>query len=456
MSIKTHKPGSYGEIMAIALPLILSHGSISLRDFFNRVFLSYYSKEALAASLPSFIVLLSLGMFFIGVLYYTNVFVAQYSGAGKSRRIGESLWQGIWLAVFFGAITLAFLPFAERIFAAFGHEPEVQALEVKYFSIAIWGQIPWYVLVVLQTFYSGRGRTAPIMLVNLVAALVNFILDYLLILGAFGFPRMGISGAAIAFVTGNVTGCLMLVLMIFRQGNEERYGVRSGWRLNWDLLRRMVRYGMPQGVQFLLDVSAFSMFVLLVGRLGEDVLAATTVAINLNTFAFLPMLGLEVATSTLVGQYVGAKDIAMARLCVRRCFTMTAIYMGVAALAFVSIPSVFVNIYGGGETAASFESVRPIAVTLLRFVALYCVFDAAYIVFSAAIKGAGDTSFAMGVSIVYSITFISVMYLLCVQWKTHYYWPWAAFTGFAMMLGMVYWARYRHGSWERMRVIESE
>ncbi|GAB4314939.1 MAG: MATE family efflux transporter [Candidatus Sumerlaeia bacterium] len=434
--------------------MVLSQGSWTLRDFANRVFLSRYSKEAMAAALPSGILLLTLCMFFVGVLYYTNAFVAQYSGAGRLRRIGASLWQGLWLAVLCSLITCLFYPLAPVVFAVFDHAPEVQRLEIEYFRIAVWGQIPWYGMIVLGTFYSGRGRTVPIMIVNALAAGANIALDYLLILGPIGLPQYGIRGAAVAMVTGNVVGCVCYAVMIFRRDNEERYGVCSQWRVDAELMKRLVRFGSPQGVQFFLDVSAFTVFVLLVGRYGADALTASTLALNLNTFAFLPMIGLEVATSTLVGKYIGAGRPDLARQCVRRCFALTFGYMSTVALAFLIIPDVFVNIYGGPETLAEFESVRPIAVVLLRFVGFYCFFDSAYIVFSAAVKGAGDTAFAMRASVVSSVLFIAVLYLLSVQWRTSLYWPWTVFTLFVVVMGLVYGARYVQGKWEKMRVIE--
>ena len=193
--------------------MILSMGSWSLMHFVDRVFLTWYSRDALAAALPSGILSFTLGTFFLGTAGYVNTFVAQYMGANRPERVGASVWQGIHFSILAGLFLLVGIPFAPWIFDAAGHEPSIRALEVVYFQILMVGWLPGLIMPAVSSFYSGRGVTRPVMWVNLVAATTNIGLDYILIFGKLGLPEMGIEGAAWATVLAHCFGAIVFLLM---------------------------------------------------------------------------------------------------------------------------------------------------------------------------------------------------------------------------------------------------
>ena len=152
-------PGGYREFLGIALPLILSTAFWSIQHFVNRVFLTWYSTEALAAAMPagmsSFLIL----SFFIGVAGYVNTFVAQYVGAHRPERVGPAVWQGLYLAVLAGVTSLVPAALAEPLFDLIGHSPGVRQQEAAYFGVLCYGIGPSVVGTAVSCFYSGRGRT---------------------------------------------------------------------------------------------------------------------------------------------------------------------------------------------------------------------------------------------------------------------------------------------------------
>ena len=178
------------------------------------------------------------------------------------------------------------------------------------------------------------------------------------------------------------------------------YGLWSGRRLNAPLLRRLLRFGGPTGLQLLVEVAGFTLFLLLVGNLGEDAMAATTLAFNVNTLAFMPMFGLGIALSTIVGQQLGRNNAGLATRATWTALWMAMVYMGAWALVYVLLPDVLLMGHAAGTPPAEFLPLRALTVVLLRFVAVYCLFDALNMVFSAALKGAGDTRFIMTTSLV--------------------------------------------------------
>lgn len=154
------QPNGYRQVLAVGLPLVVSFGTTSLIHFTDRVFLANYSVNAIAAALPAGIASFLSICFFMGVVSYVNVFVAQYVGAGAFQRVGASLWQGIYFSLA-SALFLASLYFvAEPIFAFAGHHPEVMRLEVIYFRILTLGAGAVVMATTLSCFFSGRGSPA--------------------------------------------------------------------------------------------------------------------------------------------------------------------------------------------------------------------------------------------------------------------------------------------------------
>jgi MATE family multidrug resistance protein len=442
-------------VLNIAIPMILSMGSWSLMYFVDRVFLTWHSRDALAAALPAGILSFTLGAFFLGTAGYVNTFVAQYVGAKRPERVGAAVWQGIHFSILAGVLLLVWIPFAPWIFDAAGHDPAIRDLEVDYFQIMMMGWVPILVMPAVSSFYSGRGVTRPVMWVNFFAASVNVFLDYLFIFGHFGFPTMGIRGAALATVLAHCVGMTVFLVMFFGKENRRTFNTLNAWCFDMDLFRRMMKFGTPNGVQFFVELMGFSLFILIVGRLGTAELAATNLAFNINTLGFIPMLGLGIGVSTLVGQYLGKDDPVLAERSVWSAAQISLLYMCAMAFLYLVIPRFFFAPFLTNENAAEVEPVIAISVVLLRFVAVYSVFDGIYIVFSAAVKGAGDTRFVMWVTMIVSMTVMVLpIWMGITRFGLGLYGAWAFLTAYIILLSIIFYFRFRGGKWKRMRVIE--
>jgi MATE family multidrug resistance protein len=336
-----------------------------------------------------------------------------------------------------------------------GHDPAVQVEEIVFFRILCLGALPAVMASALSGMLSGLGRTRPVMAVTLAATGVNILLDYLLIFGNFGFPALGIAGAGWASVAAGTVQLVAFSLIVFGRGYRDRYRT-SQWRPDGPALRALLRYGLPAGVQFFIDMAGFTTFILLVGRLGRDELAATNLAFNVNTIAFMPMIGIGITVSVLVGQALGRGDPALARSSVRSAFELTFAYMAAVAVLFFLLPHTFLAPFAAASDPESFRSIERITAVLLRFVAIYTLFDALNIIFSSAIKGAGDTRFVMWMIFCLSIGILVVPSFIAITWLgASVYTCWAIASVYVAALGIAFFLRYRQGKWETMRVIET-
>ena len=223
------------------------------------------------------------------------------------------------------------------------------------------------------------------------------------------------------------------------------------------LLLRLLRYGGPNGLQMLVDVAGFTVFLLLVGTLGPAAMAATTLAFNVNTLAFVPMLGLGIALSTMVGQQLGRDRPHLAARAGWTSLWMAEVYMGAMAAVYVLLPDVLLMGHAAGTSPEQFRQLRATTVVLLRFVAAYCLFDALNVVFASVLKGAGDTRFILLTTLLTAVPPVAAV------WAGIRWYPlglalpagWSSPSG-SRTLGLIYLGRFLQGHWRHMRVIEPE
>jgi len=452
------KPNGYKEVLAISLPLVASMGSITLMHFTDRMFLANYSLDAIAAALPAGIASFTSIAFFMGVANYTNAFVAQYTGARAFNRVGAALWQGIYFSLL-AALLLASLYFASGILFDFiGHSPHVRALEVTYFNILTLGAGLVVLGSALACFYTGRGLTRAVMLVHMVGAAVNIPLDYCLINGVGPFPELGIVGAAVATLTASVTIVIIFSLLIFSPKNRARFGTWKARAFDKELFGRLMRYGLPSGIQFFLEIFGITFFIQMLGRLGDLELAASNIVLAIEMLAFLPMVGFHIGNATLVGQAIGRGRPEDGVYSTTSALHITMAYMMLLAAAFVFTPEPLLNLFRADtHTPAQYSEIMELGVILMRFVAVFCFFDALNLIFSGAIKGAGDTRFIMWTIAALSLGVMIVPIYLAVEViGAGIYTAWTLATVYISVLGLAFMLRYRQGKWKGMRVIETQ
>lgn len=446
--------GGYRPLLKIAIPLVLSNGAFSVQQFIDRMFLAWSSPEAVAAATPAGVLNFTVMSLFINTAAYAGTFVAQYFGAGRLERIGPVVWQTIYLSIAGAAVMVLFAPFAGPIFRLAGHGTAVAALEAEYFKILCVGSAFPILNAGLSGFYAGLGRTWPVMWINLEITGLNVVLDYWLIFGGLGIPPMGIGGAAIATVAATATGTVILALLILLRSDRRRFQLTHA-RLNVELLRRMVRYGVPSGLQVMIDVSGFTVFIMLVGRLGMENLAATNIALNINMLAFMPIVGLGIAVTILVGQQIGERSVERAEFSTYSGLHLALLYMTCIAAAYLFVPHLFLLPFTLNAAEGQYLPISATARILLRFVAFYSFFDALTLVFSSAIKGAGDTRFVVSVIALLSFCALiapTALIVLVLHWSM--FAAWTVATCYISALGVVFYLRFRAGAWKTMHVIE--
>ena len=315
--------------------------------------------------------------------------------------------------------------------------------------------MPTFTTAAVNSFFAGRGDSKTVLLINAASVVVNAPLAFAWIYGQWGFPKWGIEGAGWATVVATSASALLAFGLMLRRRHREKYGTASGWRWDGHLLARLLRFGAPNGFLVAMDTLVFTLFCIVVGRLGEVELAASSITLTLNLVAFLPIMGIGQAVGVLVGQRQGERRPDLAARSTWTGFWVALIGMGVIALAYLVIPDELAWIFQSEADPTTWQQVRVLVPVLLRFVAIYALFDGTNLVFSFALRGAGDTLFVTLASMVvaWSVMVIPTWVAWRYQWGLN--WAWTFATSYVIVLSHTVVLRFVHGKWRSMRVIET-
>jgi len=445
--------GSYGAILRMSAPLVLATSGFMLMHLLDAIFLARHSREAIAAAGAAGMAGFTINSLFLGVTGYVSTFVAQYMGARRPERVGTAVWQAIYFAVAAAVIVAGFGFLAEPLFGFVDHEEQIRRTEVVYFQIICWTALVPLLVTALSGFFVGRGDNTTLLLVQLFGFIVNGFLSYGLIFGKLGLPELGATGAAWATAVAQATVAVPAVALFFLPKHRRAFHTWSGRAFEGGLFRRLIRFGLPDGLRFTMEMIAFTVFIFIVGRLGTAELAATNIVWRINGVAFFPLIGLSRAIATLVGHAQGRGEPAIAERSTWRGLVVSEAWMLFAAMLFLVFPRQLMDLFTAQEDLASEQTVA-MGIVLLRFVALYCVLDGLNIVFLGALQGAGDTRWTSVVSVSVNATF------LVVESAMEHYGAslnqlWAVLTFLVMAQAFIWMARFRRGHWKSMRVIES-
>lgn len=449
-----HGQGGGREVLRLAIPLILSNSFWTLQITIDRIFLSQADSENVGAAMSAVVFFWTFFTLFQTTAAYATTFVAQYIGAGQRERVGPVVWQSLYFSAVSGVVFLLLLPFVDPLIALGGHAPEIQALEAVYLKCLCFAALPMLLTAAATSFFLGRGQNWPVMLVNALGMLVNAVLDYAWIDGNLGFPAWGIEGAGWATVVGSWASALLGFGFLLHPRYCMEFAILKGWRIDKPLLRRMLWYGLPGGLQLMIEGLAFSVVINLIGLLGKVEHSATSIAFTLNLLAFLPTMGIGQAVGILVSQRLGENRPDIAERTTWSGFALAWTFMAVIGSTYVLLPDVYLTLFETKEGKNIWPEVAALVPILLRFVTLYCLFDSMNLVFSFALKGAGDTRFVTLAALV-----LAWPIMVLPTWAAWYYdwgllWAWTFVSAYVVVLAFTFLTRFIRGKWKTMRVIE--
>ncbi|MDD4890839.1 MAG: MATE family efflux transporter [Phycisphaerae bacterium] len=411
-------------------------------------------EAALAAVTPSAMVCWTIMSIFIGTAGAVTTFASQALGRGDLREAGRYAWQGIYLSAGTLGVAVLSVMLSPWFFGKFTHDPLVLANEIAYFNVRIWS-LPIAVLVsVLSGFFNGVHRPARPAIVGIASNVFNLAFCWLLVYGRAGFPRLGIAGSAWASVAASALGMLVMIAFFFQPQFVRVFGTISGWPLSIARLGRLLRIGLPSAASWLMDMIGWTLLVVvLIQPLGRTEAAASNAAFNYLQIGFMPVVGVAIALSALVGKSIGQRRLRDARRFAVGAFLIAGAYQLLIGVGMIVFRAALMRFFSDNPEVIAVGS------RVLICAGIFQVFDAMGIIYTHALRGAGDTLFMLLAYVLLNFLFFVPAGLLGTWVIAKRYYPsaqpiapWIAGTLYVIGLGLVCWRRWQRGRWERMDI----
>jgi MATE family multidrug resistance protein len=443
-----HERGPVAELLALAAPTVAQMASYTLMQFIDTLMLSRIGQTEATAASNSGLVAFSIISFGIGVLWVVNTLVSQAFGRKDCAECGRYLWQGLWFGLLMSVLLLPLLPVAPHMFRAIGHEPGLASNEAKYIQIVLAATVLKMIGTTFWQFLLAVDRPVAVMVATICGVSVNAVAAWAMLFGHFGIRPMGIAGAAWGQNIGVFVEMSLLILFAMRANLRRLYNVLD-WRPRWAHMKTLVVVGIPSGLQITADVLAWSLFgIWVMAQFGTEAMAANTFMLRYMVLSFMPAFGISTAITALVGRYIGRgqPDVAVKRANLG--FALTAIYMVTCGLFFFFARHMLIHLF------TSDPQVLRIGATLLIFAAIYQFFDALYITYNGALRGAGDT-LVPAIATAVLCWGITVLGGYGVSRYLHRFGPagpWTVATIYGVILGLFIYFRFRSGDWRAIHL----
>lgn len=395
--------GSIGlAIFLLAVPMILEMLMESVFALVDIFFVAHLGAESVAIVVLTESIMALVYAIAIGLSVGATATVARRTGEKDEEGAAKSAIHAIFLGVGVSLLmSLVGIIFAPAILKVLGGSPQVVAEGATFMRIMLGGNAVIVFLFLLNAIFRGAGDAAIAMRVLFLANALNIVLAPCFIYGSdifaflginapqwlvdnWIFPRLGVTGAAVGTTIGRGVGVLFAAWWLFRPGGRITIR-RENWKIDWQLLRNLLKVAAPAILQFTIATASWSVLVSIVARFGDDALAGYGVGLRIIIFALLPALGLSNAAATLVGQNLGAGNPERAEKSVWKAAYINAAFLGVVGLIFFIFSEVIVGFFSNEPNVVAYGR------DTLHIVAYGFVFYGLGMVLETAFNGAGDT-----------------------------------------------------------------
>jgi MATE family multidrug resistance protein len=377
----------------------------------------------------------------------STALIARFMGAQNSEDADQVLRQSMVVGALIGAVATAFgLGLARSAVMLLGAPEDVVGLSTDYLRVV--SSIFFFstLMFIGNASLRGAGDTRTPLYVMLVVNVLNVAVAWTAINGPFGLPKLGVVGSALGAATGRFVGGVLVIAILLKGRAGIRLRLDSS-RPDWDMIRRILRIGLPTGAEQMLFRGGQMFFARILAELGTVAYAANQVAINGWSLSFMPGFGFALAATTLVGQGLGAEDPDVAQQRGYSAFRMGAVLMTLVGLTFLLFPAQIVGFFTNEPEVIALGTMP------LQVVGLIQPMLAASMIFSGALRGAGDTRFPMVVTggAIWVVR-LPLAYLFALVLGGGLVGAWAAMALDMVLRGVLNFFRFRAGRWKTLQV----
>ncbi len=390
--------GELRALLRLAAPIIAVQLGMNAMGFVDVAVLGHYRADALAAMSLGHVIVWGALVFCMGVLVAVDPLLSQAVGAGDEASVTRTLLRGLWLATLLTVPTVLLLLPTDTWLTWLGQGEGLIPPAGTYARINAWGVLPFLWFQVVRSYTAAHARLRAQVVVIAVANVVNLGLDLALVFGRAGMPELGVAGAAWATVVCRWLMCIGLVALTWPDLRAHVTRLRDAAVRAQVFaaapLRRLLRLGLPIGVQFSLEMGIFALTALFIGWFGEAELGGHQTALQFVAMSFMVPLGLSMAVSVRVGWAIGRQDMDAARRVARVSLGSAVAIMAVFMAVFLTVPGHLARLLSDVPAVVAWATI------LLPVAAVFQVGDGVQVVAIGCLRGLGDTRTPMVVNLV--------------------------------------------------------
>jgi MATE family multidrug resistance protein len=450
MTLTKHKEGSFRELWGISLPLMISSLSLMMMVFVDRLLLSQYSIDAHNATVNASTMAWSLIVGWISFTTISEVFVAQFNGAGMREKIGEPVWQMIWVS--FGTL-LFFIPMGIWGGTLIFGSSDADAMKRVYFDWMMFFGPNFVLYGALCGYFVGQGKTKLITVLAVITNFLNAIFDYLLIFGLEGYiPSMGVEGAAIATSVGSFFQVIVLACIFLNKNNRQNFGT-GNFAFNPALFKKCITIGIPNAIFVTTEVLGWAAFYWIMTLAGDKYITIAGICQDIYILFYFVGEGVNKAAITIAGNLIGAKRQHLINNMLRNGVRLHLYFFLFMVTFLFFFEDFIIHQFLPHATPEYIASIhQPLTISLYMIV-LYILFEGICFLYSGILTAAGDVFFLLtSESIMIWIFLILPVYGLVLNEGSSLIAPAFICLLYAAIKSLTYYWRYREGKWQTLTI----
>ncbi|MBI5031272.1 MAG: MATE family efflux transporter [Chloroflexi bacterium] len=432
----------------LAWPSLIENLLQTMLGFVDLVFVGQIGPDAIAGVGLGNQMMFLLQVLYMGLAVGNTALVARAVGA-KDKPEAERIAKQAFVLVTSLSVGIGILGFfaSVPIIRMTGATDEVTAIGGGFLQVVSTFSIVLGVMMIGGGTLRGSGDTRTPMVITGVINVINIVLDYVLIFGNFGFPRLGPVGSAVATTISRTIGASLILYVLFKRGSILKLQIRGGWGFHRNVIARILNVGGPSAAEQFIMQLGLLVFSVLAVNLGTNDLAAQQIAFNISMFSFLPAFAFGVAALTMVGQSLGAKDPVRAEQSAIQALKSGTLWMVLMGVGFFIWRNFLVGIYTNDP------EVLRLGEMCMIFIAFAQPFQSVSIVLGQALRGAGDTRSTMVYTFIgVWIMRVAIGYVLGITFRLGLFGMWLGWISDFIVRAILVWMRFKAGKWKTLKV----
>jgi len=434
---------SYTRIWHIAYPIILGSVAQNLINFTDTAFLGRVGEIALGAGALGGLLYLAFIMLGLGFGTGAQIIIARRYGENNLKQIGPVVEHSIYFLLPLALLVFLLMRYGSVFMLQYAvASQDVYDATIDFLKYRSFGIFFAFINMIFRSFYVGLAKTKVITYTTIVLAITNIIFDYLLIFGHYGFPELGIEGAAIASVLAEAVAMLFFIAYTYATIRFKEYDLFCFCHISFSRLRRILTIAAPIMMQSFLSLFVWFIFFLLIEKLGESSLAVSNIIRSIFVVLMMPIWGFSTATNTLVsyliGQQKSSEVMSLILKIVRLCF------LGVLTIVSVGLifPRFVLSIYTDNMLLID------MGIPILYVISIGALFLSIGFVFFNAVSGTGKTNVSLLIEMLVLVIYLSYAYLMVYMAEAPIAGVWTTEILYGILLAVCSYVYLKKGNWK--------